>query len=166
MNLKKWLFLGTTVLAVLLVSCAGVPIDYAYPNYFERQLKALPEDLLKSKIVLNAEGQTLIDKPATVAEFLIYMMASEPLERDSWISAHVLPKEEGSVITLKKYARGKLVLVNTINLAYQNGKKESRAVSVIWDDKRMGEKFELVTLEDKATYAALILTYFIAQTQM
>ncbi len=59
--------------------------------------------------------------------------------------------------------RGNLVLVNTLHLTYQNGFVESRVDKIIWDDRRFGEKQELVTPEEKLGYSLLIATFFALQ---
>jgi len=91
------------------------------------------------------------------------MMASQPLERHSWFTLNVEAKDEGSVVNIKKYTRGNLVLVNTIYLTYQDGFAESRVDKIVWDDRRYGEKVELVSPEEKLGYSVLILALFVIQ---
>ena len=163
MTKSKWLLIGLALGTILFASCAGINFEYNSPVYLNQQLSELPPELLNSNIVLNEEGQSLLNPSFTIGEFLVYLMASQPLEQHSWITANVVPKEEGSVITLKQYTRGNLVLVNTINFTYQNGYAESRADMITWDDRRFEEKLEMVTLEDKAGYALLIATFIAIQ---
>ena len=104
MSKTKWLIVVLVLGTILFASCAGVDIKYSNAAYLEQQLKEIPPQLLKSRIVLNEESQSLFSPPFTVAEYIVYMTASQSLERDSWITLNVNAKEEGSVITLKKYA--------------------------------------------------------------
>jgi len=127
----KWILISMTLGALLLASCAGVNFDYNNPAYLNQQLSALPSELLNSNLVQNEAGESLMNPPFKVGEFLIYLMASQPLENNSWISLKVVPKKEGSVLTIKQYTRGKLVLVNTLYMTYQNGMKESRVDKII-----------------------------------
>ena len=163
MTKTKWLLIGLALGAFLFVSCAGVKFEYSTLPYLNQKLSELPPDLLSSKIVQNEKGERLVEPALTVGEFLVYIMASQPLERYSWFSLNVVAKEEGSVITIKKYTRGNLVLVNTLHLTYQNGFEESRVDKIVWDDRRFGEKQELVTPEEKLGYSLLILILFAVQ---
>ncbi|MCK5736341.1 MAG: hypothetical protein KAH21_07670, partial [Spirochaetaceae bacterium] len=128
-----------------------------------QQLSELPLELLNSNLVQNEAGESLLNPPLKVGEFLIFMMASQPLERNSWITLNVTPNTEGSVITIKQFTRGKLVLVNTLDLTYQNDFTESRVDKIIWDNKRLGDKQELITAEEKLGYSLLIATYLFIQ---
>lgn len=163
MSKTKWILLGLTLGAIIFTSCAGVKFEYSNPAYLNQQLSELPPELLNSKIVQNEKGERLVDPALTVGEFLIYMMASQPLERYSWFALNVVAKDEGSVITIKKYTRGNLVLVNTLYLTYQDGHMESRVDKIIWDDRRFGEKLELVSPEEKIGYSLLVVTLFALQ---
>ncbi|RKX94064.1 MAG: hypothetical protein DRZ90_12250 [Spirochaetes bacterium] len=149
--------------ALIFTSCAGVNFDYSNPAYLKQQISELPPELLNSNLVQNEAGESLIMPPLKVGEFLIYMMASQPLERDSWFTLKVTPNSEGSVITIKQFTRGKLVLVNTLYLAYQNDFTESRVEKIIWDNRRFNDKQELVSPEEKLGYALLIATFFAVQ---
>ncbi len=81
MTKSKWLLIGLALGAVLFASCAGVKFDYSNPAYLRQKLSELPPELLNSKIVQNEKGEKLLDPALTVGEFLVYMMASQPLER-------------------------------------------------------------------------------------
>ncbi len=163
MTNTKWLLISLSLGALLLASCAGVNLDYSNPAYLQQQLSELPSELINSNLVQNEAGESLINPPLKVGEFLIYMMASQPLERNSWLSLKVVPKEEGSVITINQYTRGKLVLVNTLYLTYQNGFTESRVDKIIWDNRRFDNKQELITPEEKLSYSVLIATFLVIQ---
>ncbi len=163
MTKSKWLLIGLVLAAFLFISCAGVKLDYNNPAYLNLKLSELPSELLNSKIVQNEQGERLLDPALTVGEFLVYMMASHPLEQYSWFSLNVVAREEGSEITIKKYTRGNLVLVNTLHLTYQNGFIESRVDKIVWDDRRFGDKLELVSPEEKLGYSLLILSLFAVQ---
>ncbi len=159
----KWILISLALGAVLFASCAGVQLDYSNPAYLQQQLNQLPAELLNSNLVQNEAGDSLLNPPMKVGEFLIYMMASQPLERNSWININVTAKKEGSVLTVKQYTRGKLVLVNTLYLTYQNGFSESRVDKIFWDNRRFKDKQELVTPEEKIGYSLLILTFLAVQ---
>jgi len=159
----KWLFIALILGSIFFASCAGVNFDYNNPAYLHQQFSQLPPELLNSNIVQNEAGETLLDPPLKVGEFLLYMIASQPLERNSWININVVPKDDGSVITIKQFSRGKLVLVNTLYLIYQNGFEESRVDKIIWDNRRFNDKQELVTAEEKLGYSLLIATFFALQ---
>lgn len=163
MTKTKTILIGLALSAIFLASCAGVKFEYSNPEHLNQQLSEVPVQLLNSNLVQNEAGQAIVDPPMKVGEFLIFMMASEPMERHSWFNVNVAAKEEGSVITIKKYTRGNLVLVNTINTAYQNGVSESRVDKILWDDRRTGEKVELTSPEDKLGYSLLITTLFVLQ---
>ena len=163
MSKTKWLLVVLVLGTILFASCAGVDIKYSNAAYLEQQLKEIPPQLLKSRLVLNEESQSLFEPSFTIAEYIVYMTASRSLEADSWITLNVNAKEEGSVITLKKYARGDLVTVVTMNLTYQNNFTESRVDMITWDDRRLGEKIELVTMEEKLSYALLTAAFIIVQ---
>lgn len=163
MTKTKTILIGLALSAIFLASCAGVKFEYSNPEHLNMRLSEVPERLLMSNLVQNEEGQGIFQPPLKVGEFLIYMMASEPMERHSWFNMYVAAKEEGSVITIKKYTRGNLVLVNTINTTYQNGYTESRVDSIVWDDRRTGEKVELTTADEKLGYSLLVTALFVLQ---
>lgn len=149
--------------ALIFTSCAGVKFEYNNLGYLKQQISELPPELLNSNLVQNEAGESLMSPPLKVGEFLIYMMVSQPLEGNSWLTLNVTPKSEGSVITIKQFTRGKLVLVNTLYLTYQNGFTESRVDKIIWDNRRFGDKHELISTEDKLGYSLLIATFLTIQ---
>ena len=159
----KWLLLIMATGLFIFASCAGVKIDYDNPAYLQKQLSEIPTELLNSDIVLNEEGESLMSPPLKVGEFLLLMITSQPLEQHSWINMSVTPNTEGSVLTIKQYTRGKLVLENTLYLTYQDGFNESRVDKIIWDDKRFDDKRELVAEEDKIGYSMMLATFLALQ---
>jgi len=159
----RWILITMAIGSLFFASCAGVNFDYNNPVYLKQQLSELPPELLNSNMVQNEAGESLMDPPLKVGEFLIYLMAAQPLENNSWISLKVVPKKEGSVLTIKQYTRGKLVLVNTLYMTYQNNMTESRVDKIIWDNRRFNDKQELVTPEEKLGYSLLLATFFALQ---
>jgi len=157
---SRTMLLLSAVIAVLSFSaCSSVNFEYNNPDYLKMQLSKIPPQFLTATITLDEKGTTLLDHKFTVAEFVAYIMASTPLEPNSWITSKVTANNNGGIITFKVYTRGKVVLVNTVYLSYQNGYREVKVDKILWDDKMFGQKEELTTLEEKAGYAMLLLTY-------
>ena len=59
--------------------------------------------------------------------------------------------------------RGDLVNVVTMNFTYQKDFSESRVDMITWDDRRLDEKLELVTLEEKLSFAILNTAFIVVQ---
>lgn len=161
--MKKLILILVTSIALLFTSCAGIDFDQDNPEYLEYQISQLPAELLESSLVLDEDGRTLTGYPLTVEQYIRLMVISDPLMRNSWLSVNVAPNDEGAKITLRQYNRGKVILENQVYLVYQNEMAQSKVDKIIWDDRLMDVKYELLTLEEKAEYALLISAYLVLQ---
>ena len=161
--MKKLISIILFPIVLLFASCAGVSFDQDNTEYLEAQISELPAELLASRLVLNEKGQTLTGAALTVEQYIRLMVVSDPLMRNSWLSVYVSPSQDGAKVTLRQYNRGKLILENQIYLVYQNEMSQSMVEKIIWDDRLMNKKYELVTTEEKAEYALLISVYLVLQ---
>lgn len=163
---KSILLLTALVLvsALVLGSCTSVQITHNYPDYIAMKLNKLPADFLNAKLVLDDQNRTLIlEEPLTLTEFVAFMMLSQPIDPETYLTLDIVAGTTGTRLVFKEHKRNEVILWVSMELTYQDGAEYARIDRVIWDDKMMGRKQELTTLEEKAGFAALVFLYLVIQ---
>lgn len=149
---------------LLMASCSTVRITHNYPDYISMKLQDVRPEFLMSQLILDDEVKTVIlPEPMTVAEFIAYMMLAKPIDTEAYLTVDVSSNNQGGQLIFHEYKRGGVILKLTLDLVYQEGFVYSRVDRIIWNDKMMGQKQELVTLEEKAGFAGLVAFYLAIQ---
>lgn len=152
------------VSALVLGSCATVQITHNYPDYIAMKLNELPGEILNARLVLDEENRTLVlEEPLTLTEFIAFMMLSKPIDPETFLTLDIFNTSDGARLVFYEHKRGEIILSVTMELVIEEGSEYARMEKVIWDDKMMGTKQELTTLEEKVGFAALVFLYLILQ---
>ncbi len=149
---------------VLLVSCAGVSFEYNNLEYLRRQLPGISNELLGAEIELDEKGTELFENSPgmTVEQFIVYMMMSRTIDPEAYLTMKVVEGATNKVI-VNQHKRGAVTFVITMELVYNENRTQAIIQRVVLEDRILKEERELVTLEEKAGFALLILGFLAAQ---